>query len=99
MNINTNIYKQYVKSGSAPVPRSYNYSGTEKASVSKKDSFSLSSEASMFRECGKVIKSAVSEITSSASDDRIASLRQQIQNGSYNISSSQVADAILDRII
>ena len=99
MNINTNVYKQYVKSGSARVPRNYSYSGTEKASVSKKDSFSLSSEASMFRECGKIIKSAVAEITSPASEDRINALRQQIKNGSYNISSGQVADAILDRIV
>lgn len=99
MNINTNIYKQYVKSGSSRVSHNYIFGGTEKISAEKKDSFSLSSEASMFRECGKVIKSAVAEITSSADEDRINSLRQQIRNGSYNISSGQVADAILTGIM
>lgn len=99
MNINTNIYKQYVKSGCSRIPRSYSYSGCEKVAAEKKDSFSLSSEASMFRECGKVIKSAVAEITSSAGEDKINSLKQQIENGSYNISSGQIADAILAGII
>ncbi len=99
MKINTNVYKQYVKSGNSKVSRSFFYGGTEKASVEKKDSFSLSSEASMFRQCGGVIKDSVSEITAPASKSRINTLRQQIADGSYNVSSGQVADAILDRIV
>lgn len=99
MKINTNVYKQYVKSGSSKISRNFLYGGAEKNTAEKKDSFSLSSEASMFRECGKVIKSAVSEITAPANESRISMLRQQIINGSYNVSSGQVADAILDRIM
>lgn len=99
MNINTNIYKQYVKSGCSRVPRSYFSGSYEKSPVGKKDSFYLSSEASMFRECGKVIKSSVAEITSPADNEKINSLRQQIKSGNYNISSGQVADAILSGIM
>lgn len=99
MNINTNVYKQYVKSGSSRHCPNFNFSAAgEKSAAVKTDSFSLSSEASMFKECGKVIKSAVSEITSPASEDRINSLRQQIKNGTYNVSSDLIAGAILDRI-
>lgn len=99
MNINTNVYKQYVKSGSSKISRNFLYGGTEKTSAEKKDSFSLSSEASMFRECGRIIRSSVAEITAPADKDRLSALKQQIANGSYNVSSGQIADAILDRIV
>ncbi len=99
MNINTNIYKQYVKSGGSRRCPSMQYTAPEKQVAAKTDSFSLSSEASMFKECGRVIKSSVAEITASAGDERINSLRQQIKNGSYNISAEKIADAILERIV
>lgn len=53
----------------------------------------------MFMECGKTIKSAVASITASASDERIASLKEQISSGNYYVSSGQIADAILDRLV
>ncbi len=99
MNINTNIYKQYVKSGSSKRYCAFSYSPAEKTAAAKTDSFSLSSEASMFRECGKVIRASVAEITSPAGDSRINALKQQIRSGTYNVSSDQIADAILDRIV
>jgi len=100
MNINTNIYKQYdVKSGSSKRYPNFGYTNVGKTAVAKTDSFSLSSEASMFRECGKVIKASVAEITAPADENRINSLRQQIKNGTYNISSEKIADAILDRVV
>lgn len=97
MNINTNVYKQYVKSGSTRKAPELFYSGVEKAEARKTDSFSLSSNASMFRECGRVIKSAVAEASSPAPDERINAIRQKIQDGSYSVSAGQVADAILGR--
>lgn len=99
MNINTNIYKHYVKTGSSKRCPNFTYTPAEKTAAAKTDSFSLSSEASMFRECGRVIKSAVSEITSPAGEDKINSLRQQIKNGSYDVSADRIAGAILDRIV
>ena len=100
MNINTNVYKQYIKSGSSKrCCGNYSYTPAEKAAAAKTDCFSLSSEASMFRECGKVIKSSVAEITAPASENRINSLRQQIQSGTYSISAENIADAILERVV
>ncbi len=99
MNINTNVYKQYVKAGSSKQYPKFTLTSAGKTVAAKTDSFSLSSEASMFRECGKVIKSSVAEITTPADDDRINSLRQQIKNGTYNVSSDMVADAISERIV
>lgn len=100
MKIDTNVYKQYIKSGnSRRYPKfSCSDSGNRIAAV-KTDSFSLSSEASMFRECGKVIRGAVAEITSSADADRIESLRSRVASGSYYVSSEQIADSILERIV
>lgn len=99
MNINTNVYKQYVKAGSSKQCPKFTFTPAGKTVASKTDSFSLSSEASMFRECGKVIKSSVAEITAPADEDRINSLRQQIKNGTYNISSDMIADAISERFV
>ena len=99
MNINTNVYKQYVKSGGSRKIPSQFFSGAEKVSVAKKDSFSLSSNASMFRECSQAIKNAVNEVTAPAAEEKITSLKQQISSGAYNVSSGQIADAILGRIM
>lgn len=100
MKINTNVYKQYIESGNSRKYPKGLYNGTSnKASSVKKDSFSLSSEASMFMECGKVIRNAVSEITSSAGEEKIELLKQRIASGNYNVSSEQIADSILERIV
>jgi flagellar biosynthesis anti-sigma factor FlgM len=98
MNINTNVYKQYVNSGRARACQKFSLGGAEKAVSVKKDSFSLSPEASALKECSRAVKKAASEITSSASEDRISSLKSRIADGSYNVSSTKIADAILDRL-
>lgn len=99
MNIDTNIYKQYVKSGQSRRCLKMQPTAQKKQNTIKTDSFSLSPEASMFKECGKVIKRSIAEITAPASEDRINSLRQQIKADSYNIPSDKIAGAILDRIV
>lgn len=95
MNIDTNIYKQYVKSGQSRRCLKMQPTAQKKQNTIKTDSFSLSPEASMFKECGKVIKRSIAEITAPASED----IRQQIKAGSYNIPSDKIAGAILDRIV
>ncbi|MGN0620323.1 MAG: flagellar biosynthesis anti-sigma factor FlgM [Porcipelethomonas sp.] len=102
MNVNTNVYKQYIDSG-----RSYQKKGPSFASVlektasgtNKKDLFSLSSAASVFKENGREIKKAAEEISAPASEEKINDIRQRIRSGSYKVSSSQVADSILSRWI
>lgn len=99
MNINTNIYKQYIKPGTSQSHRSFSFNAKAPVSVSKTDSLSMGSEASMFRTCSRAIKGAVSEIVSPAEETRINSLKKQISDGTYYVSSEKVADAILERIV
>lgn len=101
MNINTNVYKQYVNSKktysnySQPV---FSLEGVKKTST-KKDSFSFSAQAALIKETSKTVKSYAADIAEPASDERIESLKAQIKNGEYNVSSEQVADSILNRWI
>lgn len=100
MNINTNIYKQYVNSGrnyGRATDKVFTING--KKSVSKQDSLSFSAEAALIKDNTKTVRSYASEITASEPEARIESLRNSIRNGEYNVSAQQVADAILDRWI
>lgn len=100
MNINTNVYKQYVNSGSARKCSEFSLGNAGKtvSTSSKKDSFSLSPEASVLKECSKAVKNSAAEITSSVGEERISYLKKHIADGTYNVSSERIADAILDRL-
>ncbi len=100
MNINTNIYKQYVDMGRSYQKKDASFASTlEKTSSGsgKQDLFSLSSAASVFKENGREIKRAAEKISAPASDTKINDLKQKIRSGSYNVPSSRVADSILNR--
>lgn len=101
MNINTNVYKQYINSRKAYgnyTQQVFSLNGTRKNEV-KQDSFSLSAEAALIKESNKTVKNCASDIVKPASDERIQSLRERIINGEYNVSAQQVADSILNRWI
>lgn len=98
MNINTNVYKQYINSGSSygkTVQKTFGANGGR--SVIKQDSLSFSAEAALIKDNAKTVKSYAAQITEPASEERIDSLRQKIRNGEYNVSAQQVADKILNR--
>lgn len=100
MNINTNVYKQYINSGSSygrTVQKTFGTSSSK--SVIKQDSLSFSAEAALIKDNVKTVKNYAAQITKPASDERIDSLRQKIRNGEYNVSAQQVADKILNRWI
>lgn len=100
MNINTNIYKQYINSGGSYNKCTQNtFSIHGKKTEIKQDSLSFSAEASLLRANGKVIKESAADIVKPASDERINSLKQQIASGEYNVSANNVADSILNRWI
>lgn len=63
----------------------------------KNDSVSISPDAASFRELDGSVKEIASQIQSSVSQQRIEQLKAQIADGSYNVSSESVADAILAR--
>ena len=103
MNINfNNVSSGYMKTekiGSAGIKGYTNMmASTGKASVSQRDKVSISPEASAFRELDKTAKSIASEVSNSAPQEKINSLKAQIQAGTYNVSAGSVADAILDRM-
>lgn len=98
MNINTNIYKQYINSGGSygrTVQKTFG-AGSGK-SVIKQDSLSFSAEAALIKDNVKTVKNYAAQITSPASEERIGALQEQIRNGEYNVSAQQVADKILNR--
>lgn len=100
MNINTNIYKQYINSGGSYSNHTQkNFSVQEKKSEIKQDSLLFSAEASLLKDNIKAVKNCAADIAGPASEERIAALKNRIKNGEYNISAQQVADSILNRWI
>lgn len=100
MNINTNVYKQYINSGGSygrAVQK--NVETRSRKSGFKQDSLTFSAEAALLKDNVKTVKSYASQITQPESDERIDVLRQKIKNGEYNVSAQQVADTILNRWI
>lgn len=98
-NVN-NVYGQYINPGSARgkiSSKSFIANGV-KPGV-KQDSLSFSSEAALIRNNAAAVRRCASEITSGASDERINTLRQQIQSGEYNVDAKKVANSILDRYV
>ena len=101
MNINTNIYKQYINSGSGygrTVQKTFGVTPGSKT-VMKQDSLSFSAEAALIKDNVKTVKNYTAQVTKPASEERIDDLRQKIRNGEYNVSAQQVADKILNRWI
>ena len=65
----------------------------------KADSISISSNATNYGEINKLSNAIRNEIDAMNGADRIASIKEAIRNGSYSVSSDEVAGAILDRFV
>ena len=65
----------------------------------KADSISISSDASNYGEISRLSNAIRSEIDAANGAERLASIKEAIRNGSYSVSSDEVAGAILDRFI
>ncbi len=103
MNINfNNVSTGYMKTEKITSAGIKGYTNmmaaTGKSAANQRDKVSISPEASAFREIDKTAKSIASEVSNSASQEKINSLKAQIQAGTYNVSAGSVADAILDRM-
>lgn len=102
MNINTNVYKQYIDSRRSYQKKDLSFAAALEKSAAgsaKQDLLSMSSAASVFKENGREIKKAAEEISAPVSEERIKGIKAKIKDGSYMISSSQIADSILNRYI
>ena len=102
MDIRFNALNSYSVTGKMNVSGSKKpgSSKNDKSSVSsKKDSISLSSNGVKNSGLYKLNATMRSEIDALSSQERISAIKASIRNGSYNVSSEEVADAILDRFV
>ena len=103
MNINfNNVSSGYMKTEKIGKAALKGYtsimSAGERMTSGQHDKVSMSPEAASFRELDRSTKAIASEVSSSASQEKINSLKAQIQAGTYSVSAGSVADAILDRM-
>lgn len=103
MNINfNNVCSGYMKTdkiGKSGLKGYTNMMTTPgRVTAGQRDKVSISPEASSFRELDRSTKAIASDVHGSASQEKINSLKAQIQAGTYNVSAGSVADAILDRM-
>ncbi|WP_044974538.1 flagellar biosynthesis anti-sigma factor FlgM [Ruminococcus sp. HUN007] len=104
MNFNVgNISGGFMKTekvGSAAGIKAYTniMTSSGRPAAPQRDKVSISPEASSYCELDKTTKSISSEVSGPASQEKISSLKAQIQSGTYSVSAGSVADAILDRM-
>ena len=105
MDIRFNAYGNYSVSGKIGV-RGDKKAGPSNGSKlvsggveSKADSISISSDAVSYGEISRLGGAIRSELEAASSSDRIASIKEAIRNGSYSVSSEDVAGAILERFV
>lgn len=95
MNINVNnMYNGYLRAQEISTGNGAKPAGAKKSSKEKTDVVSLSSNAVNMKEFGSAAKEITQTIESSAAD-KIVRIRDRIDAGTYDISSVEVADAIL----
>lgn len=102
MDIRFNALNSYSVSGKM------NVSGAKKNSLNKNDkkisdvkldSISISNNAVKNSEIFKLNSTIRAEIDGASNSDKISALREAVKNGSYNVSSDDIAGAILDRFV
>lgn len=103
MDIRFNALNSYQANKISPSGRRNSQIKGEKPVTSgieaKADSISISSDAASYGEIYKLGNAIRSEIDAANPADKIASIKEAIRNGSYSVSSDDVAGAILDRFI
>lgn len=65
---------------------------------SKSDIITISAEGTFQAEIDKEIKAISEEISNISSEEKVNSIKEQIANGTYFVSSENVADAILNKL-
>ena len=102
MNINFNTFNKGINktgslTGTSNVGRS-EVSPSQTGKI-KADVISISSDASEYSGIVKIRSSVSSGVNECGSAEKIASLKNVIANGSYEVSSKAVAGKILDRFV
>lgn len=102
MDINfNNVCSGYMRTEQISSKGVQGYNNVENVSkpMQKKDTVTISPEASAFRELSSSNKAIAAGINNFASQEKINSLKAQIAAGTYNVSADKVADAILERMV
>lgn len=76
-----------------------NGGGQIKGADANTDKVTLSGNAAARAEAGRVAAPVAAEVDASASPARIAELTEKVQSGEYFVSSGQLADAILGKLV
>lgn len=63
------------------------------------DTVQISEDAALRAETERMAKSMANEVENSATQDRIDQLRASVQAGTYNVSSQEIAQAIISKLV
>jgi flagellar biosynthesis anti-sigma factor FlgM len=64
--------------------------------VEKQDTIQISSQGKAQQEIGRIVSEIMDEVSQNAGAERLESLKAAIADGSYHVSSDDLADAILN---
>ena len=70
----------------------------QQTAIGNKDSLTISEAAKNRSEIGSAVNMVVTEATKSTSAERLLNYKNQIQNGTYRVSSEAIAAAMLGKI-
>ncbi len=100
MKINPMALNRIYKAGSlnASTDPASALNASETRGAAKVDTISISSAGSSQREIGKLAKSVMNEIAQTDNPGRIEAISKAVEDGTYQISASAVADSILQHI-
>ncbi len=99
MKINPSAVNRYYQAGVKNTGESISsLTQTDKRSSAKVDTVSISSAGSSQCEIGKITKSVMKEISRLDDPARIDAIQKAVEDGTYQISASAVADSILQHI-
>lgn len=98
MNVNLNVYNNYLKTQEYGTHNKESEPGTAvKPSGTKQDQVCISADAAAYSARDKQVKAIASEVNAIGSPERLHALHDQIQSGTYQVSPERVADAMLSR--
>lgn len=101
-NINNVLKNGYISNPAAvspfkEIPSLHNMKNSR--TDDKTDVVSISSNADSFRAMNNTVKQISEEVKNANSTERVNEIKTKVQNGTYDISSGAVADAILTHMM
>ena len=101
MKINMNdAYRIYTKNSSLnPQMQEHRQRQDEKAPVGNVDTVTISSDGMRRSEIDKLANSVSLQVEATVSSQRLESLRQAVQNGSYRVGTEQLAEAVFRALV